>query len=352
MPLLEVLFALIFAQSQVSFEVRETSKAIAHQRVILISQNGEQIAEAITNKQGRVRFQVDASKYPIVTAGTIYKDAAYISEPVTAQNPNSAPYPIYVFPNSEFVEGLEVSEMNVYFELGEQGLRVHQAFWIHNPTQTTLTAKPAFFFDVPSVAHDFRYEQGFIREEVSNEGNRVFVNAPLYPGKRYFSFSYSIDQARFQLELPQSFSVPVRKLEVLANSQNITYASPKLEFLGEKFYAGDFVRVFIAQDLGSSSFNIFLKGLPARIPWHWWLPWSLCALFLVLSLVSSRNKKFSGREKTKELAPLLDDWVYLHKMKTSGLIEDRIFQDRKFQLLEDLVLFYDVRRDENRGTRS
>ena len=140
---------------------------------------------------------------------------------ITVFDTSSAPLPIRVHGRHLVVSGSDADERR----------RITEVYELSNDTTVTKVGgardSATFRAGIPAGAREFAAGQGDISgEALAVVGGRVEVYAPLAPGIKQLSFSYTLDKDAFPLAVPLEREAGL--LEVLAEDQRATVEGARL----------------------------------------------------------------------------------------------------------------------------
>jgi hypothetical protein len=293
-----------------------------------------------------VKFNVPQEAGDAIVGLVLIDEEAFYSAALNPSSPlPSTPVLIQAYRSTNDKSALSLADLSFAFLLREDDrLEVEESFVIRNGGQQSVrSAGPKdeiYRISLPRQVFNFRYGQGFNQETTRIEGNDLIFTGSLAPGDHYFSLAYEIDQARFSFEFEKKFSLPVSRVDAFLNDPQLRLPGFSMSS-NQKFYAGVWGQVWTMYlDSARHEFKIQLQGLPARIPWTWWLPYVCLALFLLIwaCLGRLRTPRHSYAEQQKEV--LLDRLAKLRKLKERSLISSKDYENKRLSLLEQLVPHY------------
>jgi hypothetical protein len=354
------LFAcLLVISAPVEFEVRIGKDLKPNHLVRLISVvNGEaqNLKEARTNSKGRVRFDLPKNAGDAFVGLIFVGDEPYYSAVLNPTSPPRSLVLIQGFEASNDKSKLSMIDLSFAFLLREdEQLEIEESFVVRNAGQTAVQSSgpkdEIFRLTLPSQVFNFRYGQGFDQQNTRVEGNDLIFTGQLPPGDHFFSMNYEIDESRFSYEMKKAYSLPISRVDAFLNQERLRLPG-FTKSADKKFYAGRWGQTWTKElPKPQKEFSVKVGGLPARIPWTWWLPYVCLFFFLSILLVVKKLRPSIESSKTfadQEKAALLDRLIRLRRQKEKALISSKEYENKRLSLLEQLVPHYSQENDSPR----
>ncbi len=186
-----------------------------------------------TRADGRFAFHYARwGKDAVYFASASYSGIAYFSRPLTSAHASGADAEIMVFDTTSIHFPLAIKGRHIVISSpAVNGSReIVEAYEIANESEQTLVspddAHPTFTAPLPANASNIQVGEADVSPAaISSANGRLRVTAPFAPGLKQLSFSYTLPQKSFPLQIPLEHEVTV--LELLLEE-------PKAEARGAK----------------------------------------------------------------------------------------------------------------------
>lgn len=337
---------------QLEVEVRLADKASPRQMVRLLEVGdgkADLVKEQKTSATGSVVFNFSANPQKSYVAATFVDELPYTTALYSGSQLPKRPILLQTYPAKDDTTGLSIKELTFAFLLNDDGrLEVEESFILHNETDFAMVSRkepPEIMrLSVPRQVFNLRYVQGFAEDTTRVEGNDIILSEPLPPGEHYFSMSYEVDQARFSFSMDREFSVPVQSLSAFFSSKSMRLDLPHLTTGPTKAYGSTIGYTAHRDEPLGSRFSIPLKGLPANIPWSWWLPFVTLLGLLVYSFIAAwklpKTSMTSIEQQNQEKQRLLQELREIRILHSQALMSTAEFEAKKLGILESLMPHY------------
>ena len=247
------------------------------------------IDSLLTAANGIYRFRYrptgDENATYFVTAS--HSGIAYFAAPLSSADVRGEEGEITVFDTTSAPVYLRVRGRHIAAAARSGARRtVIEVYEISNDTVVTRVAgareRPTFVALFPEAAQDVRVGEGDVPSEATRtEKGRLLVFAPVAPGLKQLSFSYTLGDDDFPLTVPVRDSIDV--FEVLLEDPAATAEGAGLKDLGEVSTEGRRFHRFLAQDVGAgSSVRVSIPDAPS--PARWGLYVTMLASVIVLAM--------------------------------------------------------------------
>ncbi len=325
-------------------------------RLVELSQgDAEPVLDVTSSDQGKARFKFNPKNDRAYVVFTLYEGEPYSTEIVPGSKLPQKALVLQVYERTESLEDLSIENVSFAIRSVEGRLEIEESFNVLNSGSKTVASTPGPKAEVlrlrlPKKIFNLRYGQGFDEEHTRVEGNDLIITKSVRPGSHYFSLNYEIDQPRISVEFDRSFSRPVNSVEVFLNEEALKLSGLEFVTTGEKFYSAEMGRVFTAQlKPPATEFSFKVSGLPANIPWTWWLPYVLLAVYLIalMSVKSLKAPQSSLIEQKKR--DLLMELKQIQILREKNLMDTREYEHKKLLILEQLVPHYSQDHDRQRS---
>lgn len=237
--------------------------------------------------QYRFRYRPSGSENATYFVTASYAGIAYFAAPLGSGDVRGEEAEITVFDTASANVRLRVRGRHIAAALRTQSRRtVIEVYEISNDTTITLVAgqpeKPTFVALVPESARDVRVGEGDVPAEATRaERGRLLVFAPVAPGLKQLSISYTIGDDDIPLTAPVRDSTDV--LEVLLEEPGATAEGPGLRDLGDVTSEGRRFRRYLAQDVpGGSTVRLVMPEAPLSARWGVYVTVLLAVLAVVM----------------------------------------------------------------------
>lgn len=225
---------------------------------------------ARTDAAGRYAFdyRTSGSERAVYFVSASYGGIAYFSPPLTARSVTGDDAEITVFDTTSAavpvtIRGRHLIVFAPRAGAGADGRReVLEVYELSNDSTVTGvsgpagaplgSSRPTWAAVVPAGAGDFRMQQGDVAPDAARLADgRVEVYAPLAPGLKQVSFSYTLPPERFPLRVP--LERPTSVFEVLLEGQAGEVGGARLREVSPVAQEGRNFRRFLAQDAPASA---------------------------------------------------------------------------------------------------
>lgn len=228
-----------------------------------------------SDPRGRYAFKYErtGSEDALYFVSASYDGIAYFTEPLTQPNVSGDDGEITVFDTTSGHVPLSVRGHHVVVSAADANAQrsVVEVYDLSNDSSVTRVAVgegPAgatWKTHIPPAATDFKVDQGDISAAAVTRSNGVVsVFAPLAPGVKQLSFSYSLPAKAFPLKLPLEEDTGVYEIMVEEKSGSVT--GPHLKEVDPVTVDQRDFRRFLATDVPVNSLAII--DLPAPPPTH------------------------------------------------------------------------------------
>ena len=218
-----------------------------------------------TDRDGRYefRYRTSGSERAVYFVSASFAGIAYFSQPLTAPSVSGEDAEIVVFDTTSARVPVSVRGRHVIVlapTAGGERREVVEVYELSNDTTVTGVAgqgagaagKPTWSAVVPSEAREFRVGQGDVAPDaVRLASGRVELYAPLAPGLKQLSFSYTLPSGAFPLRVPMER--PTSVLEVLVEGAQGAASGAQLKEVNPVVQGGRNFRRFLAQDAPASA---------------------------------------------------------------------------------------------------
>jgi hypothetical protein len=221
-----------------------------------------------TDAAGRYAFayRTSGSERSVYFVSASYGGIAYFSPPLTARSVTGDDAEITVFDTTSAPVPITVRGRHLIVlapRAGSDGRReVLEVYELSNDTTVTAIsgapgaplggARPTWAAVVPAGARDFHMQQGDVAPDAARLADgRVEVYAPLAPGLKQVSFSYTLAPQSFPLHAP--LERPTSVLEVLVEGKGGEVGGARLREVSPVAQEGRNFRRFLAQDAPASA---------------------------------------------------------------------------------------------------
>lgn len=284
-----------------------------------------------TDAQGRYRFRYRPSGSEnatyFVTAS--YAGIAYFAPPLASADVRGDEGEITVFDTTSANVRLRVRGRHIAAAVRTQARRtVIEVYEISNDTTITLVAgdpeKPTFVALVPESAENLRVGEGDVAPEATRtERGRLLVFAPVAPGLKQLSLSYTLGDGDVPLTIPIRDSTDV--LEVLLEEPGATAEGAALRDLGDVTAEGRRFRRYLAQDVpAGSAVRLVMPDAPR--PARWGLYVTLLISVLALAMLGTLARAVAQPRRVA-LAPLLAPSDSERLAREIALLDERAAHD-------------------------
>ena len=207
-----------------------------------------------TDAAGRyaIRYPRAATDSAVFFVSARYATITYFSAPIPSGHVSGDPAQLVVYDTTSATGQLRLRGRHVIVGAIDSTRRhpVVEVFEIANDGAATIVSAgntPTWQMAVPPLAQDFRLVSGEISPEaVTADTAAVRVFAPIAPGIKQLSFSYSMPVAGFPISLPLGTSVPL--LEVLVEGSAGTVSGATLTPSDTVQIEGRTFRRYLASD--------------------------------------------------------------------------------------------------------
>jgi len=242
-----------------------------------------------SDSRGRYSFSYfrTGSEDAIYFVSASHDGIAYFTPPLAEGKVSGDDGDIAVFDTTSHRIPMSLRGHHVVISAADANARrsIVEVYDLSNDTTVTLVAtgetpaKPTWQTHVVSGASDFRVSQGDISAAAVSYANGVVsVFAPLAPGIKQLSFSYSLPAKSFPLKLPLEKETGIYEIMIEEKAGSVT--GPHLREVDPVTVDERNFRRFLASDMPENSVAVI--DLPAPPPTHSIDPRYLVALTLVI----------------------------------------------------------------------
>jgi hypothetical protein len=242
-----------------------------------------------TNASGRYQFRYTRTGSPdaVYFVSAFHDGVAYFTPPLAEGNVSGNDAEVVVYDTTSKRVPTSVRGHHVVVSaVDANGLRsVVEVYDLSNDSSVTRIAPSDSPKDatwqthIPAGATDFKVSQGdFPPSAVSFANGTVNLFAPLAPGIKQLSFSYSLPAKSFPLSLPLESETQIYEIMVEEKGGNVT--GPRLKEVDPVTVDERNFRRFLASDVPANSVAVI--DLPAPPPTHSIDPRYLVALTLLI----------------------------------------------------------------------
>lgn len=213
-----------------------------------------------TSASGRydIRYRASGDESAMYIAVASYHGIAYITSPLRVQRVTGDDAQIMVFDTTSPPFPIRVAGRHfVVTNPGENGTRrVVEVYELMNDSTLTVIGtetKPVWRVPLPSDARNFQLNPAgdITAGSVSKVGDALAIFAPISPGIRQLSFTYTLPAKAFPLTVPVVDSVEL--LEVLVQEPDAVVVGPGLSEVAPVTQEGGVFRRLLAQGVKPNS---------------------------------------------------------------------------------------------------
>lgn len=215
---------------------------------------------------------------------------AYFATPLMSADVRGEDAEITVFDTSAAPVAVRARGRHIAVAAPSEGRRtVIEIYELSNDTIVTRVAgtpeRPTYVALFPEKARDVRVGEGDVAADAARiEKGRLLVFAPIAPGLKQLSFSYTLGADDFPLSIPVTDSTDV--FEVLLEQGGGSATGAGLRDLGDVTLDGRRFRRFLAQDVAARSvIRIDVPDAPAPKTWGWYV--TILAALLALAMLGA-----------------------------------------------------------------
>jgi len=215
------------------------------------------------------RYQTSGSVEAIYFVSAMHHGIAYFSSPLRERDTGGPAAEILVFDTSSIRRAVGVQGRHVVVSAPQPTGRreVVEVYELSNDTTVTLVSSgddhPIWTTIVPAGARDFRVSEGELGgDALTLRDGRVRLYAPVAPGVKQLSFTYTLADDAFPLSVPAGVGISV--LEVLLEEPNAAASGASLREQAPATVSGRTFRRYLGQDVPHTAVvRIVVPAAPA-----------------------------------------------------------------------------------------